>query len=164
MVGDNAETQTGHRSGLVKQNSILFDKELFIVGCYLHELNITVRRCCQAGFGSKGDIDNAHICQLHYKIAWVHHERPNFYKSMNVVLKILDKKPPLPQMWVETRWEYLHQQLEWYSKYGSFCLALTRKMVTKLPASDSHLNVWKDILKISSSPLIQVVGHFWLSS
>ena len=25
-------------------------------------------------------IDNADICQLHYKIVWVHHERPNFYK------------------------------------------------------------------------------------
>ena len=160
MVGDNAKTQTGHKSGLVKQNSILFDKELFIVGCYPHVLNITIRRCCQAGFGSKGDMDNAHICQLHYKIAWVHHERPNFYKSMYVVLKILDKEPPLPQMWVETRWEYLHQHLEWYSKSGSSCLALARKMVTKLPASNSHLNVWKNILKISSSPLIQVERAF----
>ena len=34
MVGDNAKAQTGHKSGLVKQNSILFDKELFIMGCY----------------------------------------------------------------------------------------------------------------------------------
>ena len=38
-------------------------------------------------------MDNAHICQLHYKIArvQVHHERPNFYKSIYAVLKILDK-------------------------------------------------------------------------
>ena len=28
-----------------------------------------------------------------YKIACVHHERPNFYKSIYVVLKILDKDP-----------------------------------------------------------------------
>ena len=42
-------------------------------------------------------MDNAYKCQLHYKIAWVHHERPNFYKSMYVVLKILDKESPLPQ-------------------------------------------------------------------
>ena len=55
---------------------------------YIH--NITVRRCCQTGFGSKGDMDNAHICQLHYKIAWFHHE---IYKSIYVVLKILDKEP-----------------------------------------------------------------------
>ena len=32
MTDDNAKTQTGHKSGLVKQNSILFEKELFIVG------------------------------------------------------------------------------------------------------------------------------------
>ena len=94
-------------------------------------------------------MDNAHICQLHYKIAWVHHERPNFCKSICVVLKMLDKEPPLAQMWVETCWKYLHQHLEWYSKYGSSCLALAHKIVTKLPTCDSHLNVWKDILKIS---------------
>ena len=52
-------------------------------------------------------MDNAHICQLHYKIAWVHDERPNFHKSICVVPKMLDKEPPLAQMWVETRWEYL---------------------------------------------------------
>ena len=75
-------------------------------------------------------MDNAHICQLRHKITWVHHERPNVYKSIYVVLKILDKEPPLPQIWVETRWEYLYQRLEWYSKYGSSCLALARKMVT----------------------------------
>ena len=91
LVGDNAKTQTGHKSGLVKQNAILSDKELFIVRCYPHVLNITVRRCCQIGFGFKGDMDDAHICQLHYKIAWVHRVRPNFSKSMYVVLKILDK-------------------------------------------------------------------------
>ena len=79
---------------------------------------------------------------------------------MYVVFKILDKEPPLPQMWVETCWEYLHQHLEWYSKYGSSYLALARKMVTKLPASISHLSVWKDFLKISSSPLIQVERAF----
>ena len=47
-------------------------------------------------------MDNAHICQLHYKTAWVHDERPNFYKSICVVLQMLDKEPPLAQMWVET--------------------------------------------------------------
>ena len=33
-------------------------------------------------------------------------------------------------MWLQTCGEYLHQCLEWYSKYGSSCLALARKMVT----------------------------------
>ena len=41
----------------------------------------------------------------------------------------------------------VHQHLEWYSKYGSSCLALVQ--VTKLPACNSHLNASKDILKIS---------------
>ena len=64
--------------------------------CYLHVLNIIVciiYRCCQAGFGSKGDMDNAHICQLHYKIACVHHEGqipPNQYM---LSLKSWDKEP-----------------------------------------------------------------------
>ena len=68
MVGDNAKPQTGHIKGLVKQNSELFQKQMFIVGCYPQVLNITVRKSCQAAFGCKGDMNNAHICQLQYKI------------------------------------------------------------------------------------------------
>ena len=66
-----------------------------------------------------------------------------------VVLKMLDKEPPLAQMWVQTCWEYLQSIniLNGTLKYGSSCLAHVQ--VTKLPACDSHLNVWKDILKIS---------------
>ena len=130
------------------------------VGCYPHALSITVRRSCQAAFGSKGDMNNAHICQLQYKIGWLHHERPNFYKNMYVVLGILDKPPPLPQMWVETRWEYLHKNLEWGNKYGLACLSLTRKIVSRLPASDYDLAVWKQVIKVLSSPLIQVEQVF----
>ena len=115
--------------------------------CYLHVLNITVRRCCQAGFGSKGDMDNAHICQLHYKITLVHHERPNVYKSIYVVLKILDKEP-----------HFLKCGSRHAGSTSINVLIGTLSMVPLvwllhvkwlLPASDSHLNVWKDILKIS---------------
>ena len=81
----------------------------------------------KVGFGSKGDMDNAHVCQLHYKIACVHHERPNFYKSIYVVLKILDKDPHSSNVGQDTLG--IHQRLEWYSKYGSSCLALPHKMV-----------------------------------
>ena len=105
MVGDNAKTQTGYIKGLVKQKSELFQKQMFIFGCYPHVLSVTVRRSCQAAFGFKGDMNNAHICQLQYKFGWLHHERPNFYKNMYVFLGILDKPPSLPQIWVETRWE-----------------------------------------------------------
>ena len=98
MAGDNAKAQTGHIKGLVKQNSELFQKQMFIVGCYPHVLNIKVRRSCQAAFGSKGDMNNAHIYEPQYKIGWLHHEIPIFCKKMYVVLGILDKPPPLPQM------------------------------------------------------------------
>ena len=94
------------------------------MGCFPTYLTLqSVDAVKQALVSFKGD-----------KIAWVHHERPNFCKSMYVVLKILDKEPPLPQMWVETHREYRHQHLEWCSKYSSSCSALARTMVTKLPA------------------------------
>ena len=84
--------QTGQFKGLVKTNSLMPDKEMFVVGCFPHILNTTVKRCCQAAFGSKGNMHNVHIQQMHYKIAWFYHERPNFYQFMYVVLNLLDKK------------------------------------------------------------------------
>ena len=128
--------------------------------CYPHVLNITVRRCCQAAFGSKGDMSNPHIQQLHYKIAWLHHEGPNVYQSMYTILGLLDKEPPLPQMWVETRWEYLHNHLQWYAQYESPCLSLAKEIIARISSSDSHLSIWKNVIKWSSSPLIQVERAF----
>ena len=67
MVGDNAKSQTGQFKGLVKINSILFEKELFVVGYYRYILNIVVRQSCHAAFGSKGDIHdtfNSNIIKL----------------------------------------------------------------------------------------------------
>ena len=82
--------------------------------CNPDVLNITVCRYCQAGFGSKGDTDNAtsvsYITKLNGSIM-----KGQISTNQCVVLKMLDKEPPLAQMWVETRWEYLHQHLEWYS-------------------------------------------------
>ena len=94
-------------------------------------------------------MDNAHICQLHYKTAWVHDERPNFYKSIFVVLQMLDKEPPLAQMWVETRWEYL-QSINILNGVLSMVplVWLLYRLQNYLRAT--HIsNVWKDILKIS---------------
>ena len=141
-------------------NSQLFDKETFSVGCYPHFLNIVVHRACQSASGSKGGMLNIHVQQMHYKIGWVQHAKPEFYQSMYVNLGILEKAPPLPQMWMETRWEYRHNHLEWYSKYESACVNLAKKMVLHLPNSDSHLSVWKDIVKMHSVPLIQVERVF----
>ena len=103
---------------------------------------------------------NIHVQQIHYKIAWIHHEKPEFYKSMYKLLGILEKSPPLPQMWVETRWEYLQKHLQWFSKYEIACLSLAKKMISRLPSSDSHFNVWKDTVKMHSTPLIQVERVF----
>ena len=96
MIEDNAKTQTGNKWRLVKINSTLFNKQMYTVGCYPHVLNIVVRRSCQAAFGSKGDMTNKHVQQLHHKIALVHHEKPDFYQSMYKTLEILEKPPPLP--------------------------------------------------------------------
>ena len=69
MVRDNAKTQTAHKHGLVNINGMFFEKQMFTMGCYPHILNIVVRRCCHAAFGSKGDMTNIHVQQMHYKIA-----------------------------------------------------------------------------------------------
>ena len=70
------------------------------------------------------------------------------------------KEPPLPQMWIETRREYLHNHMQWYAKYEEKCISLAKHMVSRLPSSDSHLSVWKEIIKMSSSPMIQVERSF----
>ena len=106
--------------------------------CYLHVLNITVRRCCQAGFGSKGDMDNAHICQLHYKITWVHHERPNFCKSIYV-------EPHLLKCGSRHAGSTSINVLNGTLSMVPLVWLLHVKWL--LPASDSHLNVWKVIVK-----------------
>ena len=40
------------------------------------------------------------------------------------------------------------------------CIILARKMIAHLSSSDSHLNVWKDIVTMLSAPLIQVERVF----
>ena len=96
LVGDNASTQKGKANGSIANNSKVFGKDMFFVGCHPHVLNIMLRRMCQAGFGAKGDMNNNHVLQLLYKVSLLHHERPSQYKSMYVSLGILSKEPPLP--------------------------------------------------------------------
>ena len=67
MVGDNGKSQTEQFKGLEQINSILFEKELFVVGCYHYILNIVVRQSCRAAFVSKGDTHdtfNSYIIKL----------------------------------------------------------------------------------------------------
>ena len=96
---------------------------------------------------TKGDMDNAHICQSHYKIAWFHHERPNFYKSIYVVLKILDKESHFLKCGSRNTGSTSINVLKGTLSRVPLVWLLHVKWL--LPASDSHLNVWKDILKIS---------------
>ena len=102
------------------------------MGCFPTYLTLqSVDAVKQALVSFKGD-----------KIAWVHHERPNFCKSMYVVLKILDKEPPLPQMWVETHREYRHQHLEWCG--APSIVPLVRLLHVQWLQNYLHLNVWKE--------------------
>ena len=117
------------------------------MGCFPHVVNVD-------------DVKQALVSFNGDKIAWVHHERPNFYKSMYVVLKILDKEHPLPQIWVETGWEYRHQHLNG----ASSMVPLVWLLHVQWLQNYLHLNVWKDILKISSRPLIQVERAFLVDS
>ena len=64
--GDNASTQKGKAYGLIANNSRVFGKDMFFVGCYSHVLNNMLKRMCQAGFGAKDDMNNNHVLQLLY--------------------------------------------------------------------------------------------------
>ena len=160
LVGDNASTQKGKANGLIANDARIFGKEMFFVGCYPHVLNIMLRRMCQAGFGAKGDMNNNHVLQLLYKISWLHHERPSQYKAMYVSLGILSKQPPLPQSFIDTRWTYYYETLQWYLKYGKACLQLGECLLQRMPKSDSHNTVWQNVIKLSSCPMIQVEIKF----
>ena len=130
------------------------------MGCYPHILNIMLRRMCQAGFGAKGDMNNNHVLQLLYKISWLHHECPSQYKAMYVSLGILSKEPPLPQSFIDTRWIYYYETLQWYFKYDKACLQLAERILERMPKSDSHSAVWQNDMKRYSCPLIQVEIKF----
>ena len=149
----NASTQKGKDNGLIANNSRVFEKGMFFVGCYPHVLNIMLRRMCQAGFGAKGDMNNIHVLQLLYKgwLAWLHHQRPS---------QILRREPPLPQSFIDKRWTYYHETLQWHLKYGKACLQLAEGVLERMPKSDSHYTVWQNNIKLSSCPMIQVEIKF----
>ena len=79
---------------------------------------------------------------------------------MYVSLGILSKEPPLPQTFIDTRWTYCHETLQWYLKYGKACLQLAESLLERLSKSDSHQTIWQDVIKLSSSPMIQVEIKF----
>ena len=44
----------------------------------------------------------------------------------------------------------------WYFKYGKACLQLAERILERMPKSDSHSAVWRNVIKLYSCPLIQV--------
>jgi len=94
---------------------------------------------CQVGFGAKGDMNNNHVLQLLCNVSWRHHERPSQYKSMYVSLGILSKEPPLTQSFIDTRWTYFCELLQWHLKYGKACLQLGESVLEIMPKSDIHI-------------------------
>ena len=88
-------------------------------------------------------MDNAHICQLHYKITWVHHERPMSTNQYMLSLKFWIKSPTSSNVGRDTSINVLNGTL---SIVPLVCLLHVKCL---LPASDSQVNEWKDILKIS---------------
>ena len=160
MVGENGKNQTGQFKDLEQMNSIPFGKELFVVGYYHYILNIVVRQSCRAAFVSKGDTHdtfNSYIIKLGgFTMKSSNSISPCTYNVLNLLIKEL----PLPQTWIETRWEYIHNHMQWYTKYEEPCVSLAKHMVSWLRRSDCHLSVWKEIIKMSSSPMIQVERSF----
>ena len=104
-----------------------------------------------------------HIQQLHYNVGWIHHEKLKFYQSMYPVLNLLTEELPLQQMWIETRFEYIHNHMQWYSKYEEPCISLVKHMVSWLQRSDCHLSIWKEIIKMSSYTMIKLKDLSWLN-
>lgn len=129
VVGDNASTQSGARKGHAVELGALFKTDTVFIGCYPHILNIALRNAMVDGFGQRGTMTSFNLFQLHYKTGYVHHQRPTYYKALYVSEGILARPPPLPQEFVETRWSYIHESLEWWTRYGKACVQLGKRML-----------------------------------
>ena len=104
MVGDNASTQSDARKGRAVELGKQFDAATAaFIGCYPHIINIALRNSMTYMFGHRGSMSSFILFQLHYKIGYLHHQKPMYYKSLYVSGKILSKPPPLPQEFVKTR-------------------------------------------------------------
>ena len=105
----------------------------------------------------------SHIQQLHHKVGQIHHEKLKFYQSIYTVLNLLTDELPVPQMWIESRWEYIHNDRQWYTKYEEPYISLVKHMVSWLQRSDCHLSIWKEIIKMSSYTMIKLKDLSWLN-
>eukprot|EP00117_Sycon_ciliatum_P044581 scpid18064/ scgid32145/ len=156
VMGDNASTQSGARKGQAVELGKKFSVPTVFIGCYPRILNIALRNAMTDGFGQRGTMQDFNLFQLHFKVGYVHKQRPSFYKSLYVSEKITSVPPPLPQEFIETRWTYIHESLQWWAKYGNACQALGRRIVEKMPKSVNHFGIWEDILRMAANPVLDV--------
>ncbi|XP_065178845.1 uncharacterized protein LOC135809422 [Sycon ciliatum] len=154
VVGDNASTQSGDKKGHAVALGGLFKNKTHFIGCYPHVLNIALKTAMVDGFGHRGPMASFNMCQMQYKIAYLHHQKPTYYKSLYVSLKILAKPPPLPQEFIDTRWSYIHENLKWFQKYGTACIQLGKCMLEYLPKKETHYVIWEEVVRMSANPII----------
>ena len=155
VVGDNASTQSGAKKGHAVELGNLFKARTVFIGCYPHIINIALRNGMAKAFGQRGQMTSFNLFQLQYKIGYVHHQKPSDYKALYVSKNILNKSPPLPQQFMETRWTYIHENLQWCTKYGDACLKLGKHILEFLPKSDVHYGIWEEIIQMSASPVLK---------
>ena len=150
VIGDNASTQSGAKGQAVELGR-LFSSFTVFVGCYPHILNIALCNGMSEGLGQRGTMVDFNLFQLHYKVGYIHHQRPTYYKALYVSEQILAKAPPLPQEFVETRWSYIHESLKWWAKHGTACVKLGKKMLERLPVSESHHSIWSNVVATAAN-------------
>ena len=154
VVGDNASTQSGAKKGQAVELGRMLDCDTFFIGCYPHIVNIALRTAIADGFGGRGSMSEFNLHQLHYKVAYVHHQQPGMYKSLYVSEKITVCPPPLPQEFVETRWTYMSEHLDWWWQYGDACVQLGKTVLASLPKVHSHYHIWREIIQMAANPIL----------
>ena len=154
VVGDNASTQSGAKKGHAVELSRMMNSPTFFIGCYPHIMNIALRSAIGDGFGARGGMSEFNLHQLHYKVAYVHHQHPSMYKALYVSESITSTPPPLPQEFVETRWSYIYEHLAWWWKYGDCCVQLGKAVLESLPKAHSHYTIWREIVEMAASPFL----------
>ena len=84
VVGDNASTRSGNKQGHAAELGSQFKTNTVFLPCYSQVLNIALRNAMVEGFGQRGGTLSFNLFQLHYKVGYVHHQRPTYYKSLSM--------------------------------------------------------------------------------
>eukprot|EP00117_Sycon_ciliatum_P018933 scpid75139/ scgid17326/ len=82
VMGDNATTQSGAKKGHAVELGKLFGGKVTFIGCYPHIVNIALKTAIGDGFGGRGGMSAFNLYQLHFKVAYVHHQHPSYYRAL----------------------------------------------------------------------------------